>query len=110
MSIGMFWGWVEAYEGVWRVFWRSVAKIVIRVRRWAKEAAEGALSAFRVLNRRRRRWGPGVVLMGFESLERALRARCRCAVLGGLKEESRTMSVWGWVVGGEAGSGVRVLG
>jgi hypothetical protein len=48
--------------------------------------------------------------MGFESLERALRARCRCAVLGGLKEESRTMSVWGWVVGGEAGSGVRVLG
>lgn len=48
--------------------------------------------------------------MGLEALERALRARWRWAVLGGLKEESRTMSVWGWVVGGEAGSGVRVLG
>lgn len=32
-----------------------MAKIDIKVRRWAKEAAEGALSALRVLKRRRRR-------------------------------------------------------
>lgn len=67
------------------------------------------MSAFRVLKRRSRRCGPGVVLMGLESLERALRARWRWAVLGGLKEESRTMRVWGCVVGGEADSGVRVV-
>lgn len=43
-------------------------------------------------------------------LDRALRARVRCAVLGGLKEESRTMRVFGWVVGGVAGSGVKFEG
>ena len=93
MSIEVLCEWVAAYGGVWRVFWRSVAKMVIKVRRWAKEAAEGALSALRVLKRRSRRWGPGAVLRGFESLDRALKASVRCAVLGGLKEESRMRSV-----------------
>jgi hypothetical protein len=51
-----------------------------------------------------------VVLIDLESLDSALRARVRWAVLGGLKEESRTMRVCGCVVGGEAGSGVRVVG
>ena len=88
----------------------SAAKIVIKVRRWAKVAAEGALSALRVLKRRSRRCGPGVVLMDLESLDRALKASVKCAVLGGLNEESRTTSVWGCVVGGEAGSGVRFVG
>ena len=84
----------------------------MRVRRWSKEAALGALSAFIVLKRRRRRWGPGVWEMDFEDLWRAVRANVWWAMLGGLKEESRMMSVWGWFVvgGGVAGWGVRFCG
>lgn len=87
---------------------RSTAKIVISVRRWAKEAAEGALSAFRVLKRRSSRCGPGVEVIEWEFLWRAVRARLWWAMLGGLKEESRIRRVRGWVsfvpgVGGVAG-------
>lgn len=39
----------------------SEAKSVISVRRWLNAAGEGALSAFRVLKRRRRRCGVGEV-------------------------------------------------
>ena len=53
---------------------RSTAKIVMRVRRWSKEAALGALSAFIVLKSKRRRWGPGVEEMDFEDLCKAVRA------------------------------------
>lgn len=72
---------------------RSTAKIVIRVSRWAKEAAEGALSALRVLKRRRRRWGPGWEVIVLEALWRAVRAMDWWAMLGGLKEESRMRRV-----------------
>lgn len=49
--------------------------------------------------------------MVVESLWRAVVARVRWAVLGGLKEESRMRRVLGGVsVGGEAGWGVRLWG
>jgi hypothetical protein len=68
------------------------------------------LSAFIVLKRRRRRWGPGVWAIDFEVLCKAVKARVWWAMLGGLKEESRMRRVWGWVVGGAAGWGVRLFG
>lgn len=94
----------------WRLLSKSTANIVIRVRRWSKLAALGALSAFIVLKRRRRRWGPGVEEMDFEDSCRAVKAKVWWAMLGGLKEESRMMRVWGWFVGdgGVAGWGVRL--
>lgn len=48
--------------------------------------------------------------MEVEVLCRAVVARFRWAVLGGLKEESRMRRVLGEVVGGEAGWGVRLCG
>ena len=46
----------------------------MRVRRWSKDAALGALSAFIVLKSKRRRWGPGAEEMDFEDLCKAVRA------------------------------------
>jgi hypothetical protein len=72
------------------------------------------LSAFIVLKRRRRRCGPGVEIIEWEVLWRAVVARVWWAVLGGLKEESRIRRVLGWgsslisLVGGAAGWGVRL--
>lgn len=52
-----------------------------------------------------------MVEIDFDLLCKAVRANVWCAMLGGLKEESRMMRVWGWfVVGGAAGWGVRLLG
>lgn len=107
MSIGGHtWSGLEA-----RVRCKSTAKMVISVRRCSKLAAESALSAFMVLNSRSRRWGPGWVAIGLLVLCSAVRARVKCAILGGLKDESRIKRVRGGVVmGGVAGCGVGSLG
>jgi hypothetical protein len=80
----------------------------MRVRRWWKGAAEGALSAFRVLKRRSRRWGGGE----WEAERRAVWIRVEWARVGGLKEESRIRRVAGEGVDEvcEGGVGVRVEG
>lgn len=64
----------------------SEAKISIITRRCSKAAGFGALSAFWVARRRRRRFGRGV---GIGSESRACVAMRRWARVGGLKEESR---------------------
>lgn len=77
-------------EGDWdcgRVARRSEANICIMTRRWWKEAGLGALSAFWVARRRRRRFGEGEGCVSWRSAEVAM---CRWARVGGLKDESRT--------------------
>ena len=63
---------------------RSEAKICIMRSRCSNEAGLGALSAFWIARRRRRRFGAGE---WWESWRRAEVAIRRCARVGGLKEE-----------------------
>lgn len=66
--------------------WRSWAKRVIMTNRCSKAAGLDALSAFWVARRSKRRFG-AVALGSCSNAEDAIR---RWAVVGGLKDESRT--------------------
>ena len=74
-SIPMGEGLVVVGDWAWESMdWRSDAKSCIMRRRWSKEAGLGALSAFWVASRRRRRLGGDE---GWVSCRRAEAAMCR---------------------------------